>query len=82
MKKKMKEIEEMRKKKDDAKSTGEIEEMMDRKVEHTYEKLRNDNWVIWKESIKKAEEQFSNKGIEDTMHLLPNIVYDKTDLKR
>lgn len=30
-------------------------ETIDSKINNVYEKLRNDNWVIWKESLKLAE---------------------------
>ena len=42
---------------------SQVEEMIDGKVERMYERLRNDNWVIWKESLKLAEKQFSEDGI-------------------
>lgn len=34
-------------------------ETIDSKINNVYEKLRNDNWVIWKESLKLAEKQFN-----------------------
>jgi hypothetical protein len=44
--------------------------------------LRNDNLYIWRESIKLAEEQFSEKGVAETMSFLPKTLLDKSDLKR
>ena len=60
----------------------ELDEIMDSKVQQAYERLRNDNWVIWKESLKLAEKEFSERGIKETMEFLPKVVYDKEDLKR
>jgi hypothetical protein len=57
-------------------------EMMDKKVESAFERLRNDNQYIWKESIKLAEHEFSQKGVGDTMQFLPKTLLEKTDLKR
>ena len=57
-------------------------ETIDSKIERVYEWLRNDNWLIWKESIKLAEKQFSTEGIQSTMKFLPTVVYDWDDLKR
>jgi len=34
-------------------------ETIDSKIQNVYEKLWNDNWVIWKESLKLAEKQFN-----------------------
>jgi len=65
-----------------AKGNADIEEMMDRKVDKVYERIRNDNWVIWKESIKLAEREFSEGGVKKTLDLLPRVTYDKKDLKR
>jgi hypothetical protein len=36
-------------------SDPELMETIDGKIERVYERLRNDNWLIWKESIKLAE---------------------------
>ena len=35
------------------------EEAMDRKIDAAFEKLRNDNQYIWKQSIALAEQEFS-----------------------
>lgn len=63
-------------------SDPELMETIDSKIERVYERLRNDNWLIWKESIKLAERQFSTEGIQSTMKFLPTVVYDRDDLKR
>lgn len=63
-------------------SEEELNEMMDRKIEKVYERIRNDNWVIWKESIRLAEKEFSEEGIKKTMDFLPKVTYDRNDLKR
>lgn len=60
----------------------EVQELVDGKVQNMYEKLRNDNWLIWKESIKLAEQEFSEGGVKNTMDFLPKVVYDRDDLKR
>jgi hypothetical protein len=60
----------------------ELNEMMDRKLDKVYERVRNDNWVIWKESIRLAEKEFNEGGIKKTIDLLPKVVYDRDDLKR
>ena len=39
----------------DNKNAEDIEEMVDGKMQQVYERLRNDNWYIWKESLKLAE---------------------------
>lgn len=64
------------------KDDKELDEMMDRKIDKVYERIRNDNWIIWKESIKLAEKEFNEGGIQKTIDLLPKVVYDKNDLKR
>ena len=45
----------------DAKAGGKVEEMVDRKIDKIYERVRNDNWLIWKESIRLAELEFNGK---------------------
>ena len=57
-------------------------EMMDKKVENAFERLRNDNLYIWKQSIELAEKEFNQKGVGDTMHFLPKTLLEKQDLKR
>ena len=61
---------------------GDMEEMVDAKMQQVYERLRNDNWLIWKESLRLAEHEFSEDGIKKTMNFLPKVVYDRDDLKR
>ena len=36
---------------------------MDQKVEAAFERLRNDNQYIWKQSIQLAEKEFNEKGV-------------------
>ena len=60
----------------------DLNEMVDRKIEKVYERVRNDNWIIWKESIRLAEKEFSEGGVKKTMDFLPKVYYDKNDLKR
>lgn len=60
----------------------EINELVDRKLDKVYERIRNDNWVIWKESIRLTEKEFSENGIQKTNDFLPKVTYDKNDLKR
>jgi hypothetical protein len=36
------------------------------------EKLKNDNQMIWQDSVKQAQDTFNSKGIQDTMNLMPN----------
>lgn len=64
------------------KDDAELNELVDRKLDKVYERVRNDNWIIWKESIRLAEKEFSEGGIKKTMDFLPKVTYDKKDLKR
>ena len=59
-----------------------MKENIDLKIEAAVEKLRNDNMYIWKQSIQLAEQEFSKKGVSETMNFLPKLLLDKTDLKR
>ena len=59
-----------------------LEEKVDLKIEAAFEKLRNDNMYIWKQSIELAEMEFSKKGVSETMNFLPKLLLDKADLKR
>ena len=52
------------------------------KIEAAFEKMRNDNMYIWKQSIQLAEQEFSEKGVGRTMNFLPKILLDKADMKR
>lgn len=60
----------------------ELNEMMDRKLDKVYERVRNDNWIIWKESIRLAEKEFNEGGIKKTLDLLPKVTYDRNDLRK
>lgn len=55
---------------------------MDQKIDYAFEKLRNDNLYIWKQSIALAQEEFNEKGVAKSLNLLPKVLLDKTDLKR
>lgn len=70
--KKAKEEEEMKK----------YNELMDAKVENAFERLRGDNLYIWKQSLQLAEQEFSLKGVGETMNFLPKTILEKDDLKR
>ena len=59
-----------------------MKENIDLKIEAAFEKLRNDNMYIWKQSIQLTEQEFSKKGVSETMNFLPKLLLDKTDLKR
>ena len=64
------------------KDDPELNELVDRKLDKVYERVRNDNWIIWKESIRLAEKEFSEGGIKKTMDFLPKVTYDRNDLKK
>jgi len=57
-------------------------ELMDTKVHNAFEKLRNDNLYIWKQSIELAEKEFNTRGVTQTMNFLPKTLLDRNDLKR
>ena len=46
-------------------------DMVDSKIQNVLEKLKNENQMIWKDSLTLAEKQFNEKGIQETMKLLP-----------
>ena len=54
---------------------------VDGKIQMVLEKLKNDNQLIWKESIELAEKQFNEKGIRETMDLLPTNLQGLKELK-
>jgi hypothetical protein len=58
----------------------EVEEA--RKIQNAFEKLRNDNLFIWKQSLELAQKEFTEKGVGQTMNLLPKTILDRNDLKR
>jgi hypothetical protein len=64
------------------KDDAELNEIVDRKLDKVYERVRNDNWIIWKESIRLTEKEFSEGGIKKTMDFLPKVTYDRKDLKK
>lgn len=47
---------------------------MDGKIAAVYEKLKKDNQMVWNETISLAEKQFNEKGIQETMNLLPSSI--------
>jgi hypothetical protein len=60
----------------------QLDETLDGKIQSAFEKLRNDNLFIWKQSIELAQKEFTEKGVGQTMNMLPKTILDKTDLKR
>jgi len=46
-------------------------DVVDGKIQSVYEKLKNENQMIWKDSVSLAEKQFNEKGISETIDLLP-----------
>lgn len=68
------EVEEARKRK--------VDEQVDSKIQGAFEKLRNDNLYIWKQSLELAQKEFTEKGVAATMNLLPKTILDRGDLKR
>jgi len=47
-------------------------DQVDGKLQGMLEKLRNDNQMLWKETVNMAEKTFSTGGIQDTLSLMPN----------
>ena len=68
------EVEEARKKK--------LDEQVDSMIQNAFEKLRNDNLYIWKQSLELAQKEFTEKGVGQTMNMLPKTILDRGDLKR
>ena len=66
----------------DEQKQKKLEELMDGKVTNAFEKLRNDNLYIWKQSLELAQNEFNEKGVAQTMSFLPKVLLDKNDLKR
>ena len=60
----------------------QVDEQVDSKIQGAFEKLRNDNLYIWKQSLEIAQKEFSEKGVAQTMSLLPKTILDRGDLKR
>jgi hypothetical protein len=60
----------------------QLDETLDGKIQSAFEKLRNDNLFIWKQSLELAQKEFTEKGVGQTMNMLPKTILDKTDLKR
>lgn len=57
------------------------QEIVDGKIAAVYEKLKKDNQMVWNETISLAEKQFNEKGIQETMNLLPSSIQGKNELK-
>lgn len=57
------------------------QEVVDGKIAAVYEKLKKDNQMVWNETISLAEKQFNEKGIQETMNLLPSSIQGKNELK-
>jgi hypothetical protein len=45
------------------------------------EKLKNDNNLMWKETVTAAQKAFSEKGIQDNMDLMPKSLQGIQQLK-
>ena len=68
------ELEEIRKQK--------LDEQLDTKIQNAFEQLRGDNLFIWKQSLELAQKEFTEKGVGQTMNMLPKTILDRGDLKR
>ena len=44
---------------------------VDGKVKAVLEKLKNENQMMWKETVNIAEKTFNEKGIQQSMDLMP-----------
>lgn len=55
--------------------------MVESKIQNVFEKLKNENQMIWKDSLTLAEKQFNEKGIQETMDLLPTSLQGISQLK-
>jgi len=67
-------VEEMRKK--------AMNEQLDTKIQKAFETLRNDNLAVWKQSLELAQREFAEKGVAQTMSMIPKTILDRGDLKR
>ena len=56
-------------------------EMVDKKIQALLEKLKEENQVIWKGTVEKAEKIFNLQGIEETMDLMPDALQGRHQLK-
>ena len=54
---------------------------VDGKMKAVLEKLKNENQMMWKETVNIAEKTFSEKGISDSMNLMPMSLQGVTQLK-
>ena len=56
-------------------------DQVDGKMQGMLEKLKNDNQMLWKETVKMAEKTFNEKGISETMDLMPGALQGVSQLK-
>ena len=61
---------------------SQLDETLDGKIQNAFEQLRSDNLFIWKQSLELAQREFSEKGVSQTMSMLPKTILDRGDLKR
>ena len=54
---------------------------VDGKVKAVLEKLKNENQIMWKETVNIAEKTFNEKGISQSMDLMPISLQGVTQLK-
>jgi len=54
---------------------------VDGKIKSVLEKLKNDNQMMWKETVNMAEKTFNEKGISQNMELMPSVLQGVTQLK-
>lgn len=45
------------------------------------EKLKNDNQLIWQDSVRKAQQVFNSSGIQEAMDLMPGSLQGVSQLK-
>lgn len=60
----------------------QLDEVLDGKIHNAFESLRTDNLYIWKQSLELAQREFTEKGVGQTMNMLPKTILDRSDLKR
>ena len=59
-----------------------LNEQLDSKIQNVFEQLRTDNLFTWKQSLELASKEFTEKGVTQTMNMLPKTLLDRNDLKR
>jgi hypothetical protein len=60
----------------------QMDEKLDGKIQRALETLKSDNLYIWKQSLELAQREFTEKGVGQTMNMLPKTILDRADLKR